>query len=249
MIKEFVHIENLYKIYKKKSIPAINNLILSLEKEKIHGILGPNGAGKTTLIKILTGLLKPDEGEILINDLNVLKNKKYINSIIGLIPQEIALYQNLTAYENLNYFASQYNIPKSARKEIIANYLKKIDLFDRKNDLIKHFSGGMKRRINLIAGLLHNPKLLILDEPTVGIDVQSKNVIINLLEDLNNDGMTIIYTSHLIDEAEKICDNVYIINKGKIVEQGTPGSLVEKYPKSNNLEEVFIELTSINEVI
>lgn len=244
MIKDFIYIDGLLKKYKENSFYSVNNFSLSLPKGKIYGILGPNGAGKTTLIKIITGLLKADYGTVEIDGLTIPKNQKKANTIIGLIPQDIALYHDLTAYENLEYFASQYGIKKSEREIIINKYLNIIELYNRRNDLIKGFSGGMKRRINLIAGLLHSPKLLILDEPTVGTDLKSKNIILKLLRELNESGMTIIYTSHLMEEAEQICDDIIIMDKGSVVEKGTPKELINKYTDVNSLEEVFLKNTS-----
>ena len=245
MIKDFIHIDGLHKKYKGNSFYSVNNFCLSLTEGKVYGVLGPNGAGKTSLIKIITGLLKSDSGTIEINSLSIPKDQKKANRIVGLIPQEIALYHDLTAFENLDYFASQYGIKKAERVEIINKYLKIIELFDRRNDLIKEFSGGMKRRINLLAGLLHSPKLLILDEPTVGTDLKSKNIILKLLKELNNSGMTIIYTSHLMEEAEQICDEIIIMDKGSVVEKGSPKYLIDKHADVNSLEDVFLKLTSI----
>ena len=243
MIKKFIHIQGLYKRYKGNSFLSINNININLPRGKVYGVLGPNGAGKTSLIKILTGLLKPDSGTVEIDSLQIPKNQKKVNNIIGLIPQEIGLYNNLSAFENLDYFASQYGIKRHEREIIINKYLHAIGLFDRQNDLIKDFSGGMKRRINLIAGLMHSPKLLILDEPTVGTDLKSKNVILKLLKELNNTGMTIIYTSHLMEEAEQICDEILIMSKGSVIEQGSPKYLIDKHSNVNSLEDVLLKLT------
>jgi len=243
MSEAFVQIENLKKTYPRSTFPAINGLSLSLSEGLVHGILGPNGAGKTTSISILMGLLKADSGLINIAGYSIPVQQSKLKQIMGLVPQEIALYQSLTAYENLDYFAAQYNIPRKQRKEIIKSYLQRVGLYERRNDNIKTFSGGMKRRINLIAGLLHQPKLLILDEPTVGTDVQSKNMILELLQELNKNGMTILYTSHLMEEAERICHNVCIIDRGKNIEQGNPKELIKRYPNCTNLEDVFVELT------
>ncbi len=243
MSQAFVQINNLRKTYHGSSHPAVNGLSLFLNEGEIHGILGPNGAGKTTTISMLMGLLKADSGSIYVAGLSIPNQIQKLKKILGLVPQDIALYQALTAYENLNYFASQYNISYSKRKEIITSYLKRVGLYDRRNDKVKTFSGGMKRRINLIAGLLHEPKLLILDEPTVGTDVQSKNMILDLLQELNKEGMTILYTSHLMEEAERICHNVCIIDRGRNIEQGNPSELIKRYPNARDLEEVFVELT------
>jgi ABC-2 type transport system ATP-binding protein len=243
MSEAFVQIDNLKKTYRGSSHPAVNGLNLLLREGEIHGILGPNGAGKTTSIGMLMGLIKADSGFIHVAGLSIPDQIQKLKKLMGLVPQDIALYQALTAYENLNYFAAQFNIPRSIRKELINKYLQRVGLYERRNDKVKTFSGGMKRRVNLIAGLLHQPRLLILDEPTVGTDVQSKNMILELLEELNQNGMTILYTSHLMEEAERICHNVCIIDRGRNIEQGNPKELIQRYPNCKNLEEVFVELT------
>ncbi len=243
MSEAFVQIDKLKKTYRGSSHPAVNGLSLLLNEGEIHGILGPNGAGKTTSIGMLMGLLKADSGFIHVAGLSIPNQIQKLKKLMGLVPQDIALYQALTAYENLNYFAAQFNIPRSNRKELINKYLQRVGLYERRNDKVKTFSGGMKRRVNLIAGLLHEPKLLILDEPTVGTDVQSKNMILELLQELNQNGMTILYTSHLMEEAERICHNVCIIDRGRNIEQGNPKELIQRYPNCKNLEEVFVELT------
>jgi ABC-2 type transport system ATP-binding protein len=243
MSEAFVQIDNLKKTYRGSSHPAVNGLNLLLREGEIHGILGPNGAGKTTSIGMLMGLIKADSGFIHVAGLSIPDQIQKLKKLMGLVPQDIALYQALTAYENLNYFAAQFNISRSIRKELINKYLQRVGLYERRNDKVKTFSGGMKRRVNLIAGLLHQPRLLILDEPTVGTDVQSKNMILELLEELNQNGMTILYTSHLMEEAERICHNVCIIDRGRNIEQGNPKELIQRYPNCKNLEEVFVELT------
>ena len=241
---DILNIKGLNKTYKGNNFLSINNLNLSLSFGNIYGVLGPNGAGKTTLISIISGLIKTDSGLVLVNGLNIKNKRKEVNKIIGLVPQEIALFGSLTAYENLDYFAAQYSINKNDRKVIIDNYLQVIGLYERRNELISSFSGGMKRRINLLAGILHNPKLLILDEPTVGTDIQSKNTILELLIKLKNDGMTIIYTSHLMEEAERICDKIFILKDGEIIEDGSPLDLVERFDGTNSLEDVLLRITS-----
>jgi len=241
--KKYINITDITKTYKKSKIPALKNLNLKIEKGKIHGILGPNGAGKTTTISLITGLLIADSGLITIAGLSIPKQLNKLKKIIGLVPQNIALYQTLTAKENLQYFGALYNIKKSERNLIIDKLLKQIGLYDRRNDKIENYSGGMKRRINFIVALLNKPEILILDEATTGIDVQSKQLIFDFLLELNKNGTTVIYTSHLMDEAEKNCDNIFILDKGCKIEEGTPKELIAKYKNTNSLEEVYIELT------
>ncbi len=242
MTYPIINIQKLTKIYNGSQTKAVNNLDLIVETNTIHGILGPNGAGKSTTINIISNLIEATSGGININGLNPQKNLKEIKKIIGLVPQDIALYQELTAYENLIFFGKLHQIPSNILKDKINNTLKQLGLLDKKDQKIKYYSGGMKRRINLIAGLLHDPKLLILDEPTVGVDVQSKQVILNFLIELNKKGTSILYTSHMMEEAEKICHQVSIIDNGQIIESGSPERLKNKH-QEHNLEQVFIKLT------
>ncbi|MGZ2371343.1 ABC transporter ATP-binding protein [Ancylomarina sp. YFZ004] len=243
MTKPFILIENLYKSYKSSQTKALNGLNLNVSRGTIHALLGPNGAGKTSSINILCGLLKQDSGKVTIAGFKVPEQKKHIKKLIGLVPQDIALYPELTAYENLMFFGSMYRIPKNELKIRIELLLKELGLFEKRNNQINSYSGGMKRRINLIAGLLHSPEILILDEPTVGIDIQSKLVILNFLKETNKKGTTIIYTSHHLAEAEKFCDYISIIDHGVVIEEGLSSNLLNKYPNYNNLEEIFIHLT------
>jgi ABC-2 type transport system ATP-binding protein len=202
-------------------IKALENVSFNIEKGEIFGILGPNGAGKSTIVNILNTLVKPDEGDVIIDGVNVKDDGETIKLIMGVVPQEIALYEELTAYENLLFWGGLYDIPKSELKENVDKTLEIVDLSFRKNDRIKTFSGGMKRRINIACSLLHNPKILVLDEPTVGVDPQNRNHIFEVIERLNYEGMTIIYTTHYMEEAERFCDNISIIDVGRIIAQGT----------------------------
>lgn len=238
-----VEIKGLYKSYKKEEQLVLNDMNLSLLDGEIHGVLGPNGAGKTTTIGIMVGLIDADKGAVIIDGHSVFKEMDLVKKSIGLVPQEIALYPSLSAHENLDYFASIYGLTKKERSLLIKKYLKRVGLFERRNDPISTYSGGMKRRINLIVGILHNPKLLILDEPTVGIDVQSKNVILEIIEELNTSGVSVLYTSHLMEEAERICHRISIMDCGKIIAQGSPKELLSTYPDCNNLEDVYMSLT------
>lgn len=216
---------------------------LSVYEGQIFGLLGPNGAGKTTLISMLCGLIKPTSGSFLINNLTYAKNSNQIKKIIGVVPQEYALYPTLTARENLMYFGSMYGLKGNNLKDKVIESLDFLGLLKFADKRIETFSGGMKRRVNLIAGILHNPKILFLDEPTVGVDVQSKNAIIDYLKQLNKNGTTIIYTSHHLSEAEDFCTDIAIIDRGQLFAQGTPESLISTTPNANNLEDVFISLT------
>lgn len=238
-----IAIHEITKKYKGSDFYSLSKLSLNINEKEIFGLLGPNGAGKTTLIAILCSLIKPTSGRFTIAGLNYNKNKTQLKNLIGVVPQEYALYPTLTAFENLAYFGSMYNIPKKELHAKINKYLDKLGLSQFSNKKIQTFSGGMKRRINLIASILHNPLVLFLDEPTVGVDVQSKNVIINFLKHINQKGTTIIYTSHHLNEAELFCTQVAIIDHGKLITQGDPKKLIAKQKNATNLEDVFLSIT------
>lgn len=227
------------------NIKAVNNVSFDIEKGEIFGILGPNGAGKSTIVNILNTLVKPDKGDVIIDGVNIKGDGHIIKFIMGVVPQDIALYEELTAYENLMFWGGLYDIPK---KELISNVkrtLEIVDLVNRKDDRIKTFSGGMKRRINIACSLLHSPKILVLDEPTVGVDPQNRNHIFEVIERLNNEGMTIIYTTHYMEEAERFCDKIAIIDTGQIIAQGTLEELKEisGVASGANLESIYLKLT------
>ena len=222
---------------------SLNNVSLDISEGQIFGLLGPNGAGKTTLISMLCGLIKPTSGHFTISDLDYSHHAAKIKKIIGVVPQEYALYPTLTARENLHYFGSMYSLKGSDLKDKVIEALDLLGLLKFADKRIETFSGGMKRRVNLIAGILHNPKVLFLDEPTVGVDVHSKNAIIDYLKLLNQNGTTIIYTSHHLAEAEDFCDTIAILDQGRIYAQGTPSTLIASVEEARNLEEVFISLT------
>lgn len=238
-----IEITDLYKKYKDADDFSVNNLSIVVEKGEIFGLLGPNGAGKTTLISMLCGLLKPTLGTITISGLSYKNNSSEIKKLIGVVPQEIALYPTLTAKENLMYFGSMCGLQAFELKTKIDTALEKLGLTKFADKKIATFSGGMKRRINLLAGILHDPQVLFLDEPTVGVDVQSKNVIIDYLKALNQEGMTIVYTSHHLVEAQDLCTKIAIIDQGKIYAHNTPGELIAQTKDANNLEDVFIAIT------
>ena len=240
---EALKCQNLNKSYDGKKTYVIKDLNLTIEKGEIFGLLGPNGAGKTTLISMMCGLLKPTSGKISLNNLNFQSNPTEIQKKMGVVPQEYALYPTLTAFENLEFFGSLYNLKGVDLKNRIESGLKKVNLMDYRNRPIKDFSGGMKRRINLLTGILHNPEILFLDEPTVGVDIQSREVILSILEELNTGGTTIIYTSHHLSEAQNFCTQISIIDKGRILAKGTAEELINSVQPATNLEEVFLELT------
>ncbi len=237
-----ITVEHLKKTY--GTHVALNGISFSIREGEFYGLLGPNGAGKTTTISIISTILAPDEGTVFINDLPLEKNKLACKQLIGVVPQEIALYEKLSAYENLLFWGSLYNIDNKLLRERIDETLRLLGLYDRKDDKISTYSGGMKRRINIASALLHRPKILFMDEPTVGIDPQSRNLIFEVVEQLHKEGMTIIYTTHYMEEAERFCDRIGIIDKGEIVAQGT---LQELREISNMRETIVFRFAPIDE--
>jgi len=233
----------LVKIYKGGDEPALNGLSLTVNHGEIFGLLGPNGAGKTTMINILCGILSATSGRVQLAGYDLDKNMKEIRQLIGAAPQDTALYPTLTARENLYFFGSMYGLYGKVLRERVNHYLFVFGLEKFANRYIRTYSGGMKRRINLIAGILHQPRILFLDEPTVGIDVQSRTVILEYLKKLNNEGTTIVYTSHYMEEAEHLCSMIAIIDQGRIITEGRPAELIGRHPGYTNLESIFLHLT------
>ena len=238
-----IDIQNLTKTFKNTTEPAVNGISFSIYQNEIFGLLGPNGAGKTTTISILCGLFPPTSGTVLIDGKSLEHQLEGIKQIVGIVPQDIALYPTLTARENLDFYGHMYGLKGKNLKDKIESWLKKLGLTDAANRQIGTYSGGMKRRVNLIAGVLHDPKILFLDEPTVGVDVQSRNVIIDHLKEINESGTTIIYSSHHMHEAENFCSRVSIIDHGNILTEGTPAELIANTNGADNLEKVFLNLT------
>ncbi|HSH53149.1 MAG TPA: ABC transporter ATP-binding protein [Bacteroidales bacterium] len=241
--KHIIEIKHLTKVYKGSSKPAIDDINLDISTGEIFGLLGPNGAGKTTTISILCGLFAPTSGNVFIDGMAYQHSSETIKNIIGVVPQDIALYPTLTAKENLTFFGHLYGLKGKKLKSRIDECLNLFGLEKNAGKKIKNFSGGMKRRINLIAGILHKPKIIFLDEPTVGVDVQSRNVILEYLRNINKEGTTLIYTSHYMEEAENFCSKVAIIDKGKIIIEGQPNKLIKSKEEYTNLESIFLQLT------
>lgn len=221
-----IEIKNITK--KFPSTIALDNISLEIREKEFFGLLGPNGAGKSTLMNILIGYLDADQGKILIDGQKMSTDSFGLRKKIGLVPQTLALYDEITAKENLEIFGSFYGIDKKDLHYIVADKLKMVGLFERKKDKVKTFSGGMKRRLNLAASLLHNPDIILCDEPTVGIDPQSRNAIFDYLQSLNEEGKTIIYTTHYMEEAERLCSRIAIIDFGHIISVGTLSDLLQK---------------------
>lgn len=235
-------IRDLHKTYRQATEPSLNGLSLSFPANTIAGLLGPNGAGKTTSISILCGLVAPDAGEVKVLGHDIRTEAELIRKKIGVVPQSIALYPTLSATENLEFIGKLYKVNKKILKERIRYYLDIFGLEKTASKAIRHFSGGMKRRANIIASLLHDPILLVLDEPTAGVDVQSRNMILDFLKHYHNQGHSIIYTSHLLEEAQQLCQEIAIIDHGRLVVQGNPKELMEQH-QAHSLEQVFLHLT------
>lgn len=205
---------------------AVKDVNLAIMGGEIFGLLGPNGAGKTTTISMITGLLKPTSGTITVDDLDLQTDTNAVKAKLGLVPQELALYPTLSARENLAFFGSIYGLGGKLLRERVDAMLAMVELVDRADEAIETYSGGMKRRVNIAAGLLHQPEVLFLDEPTVGVDPQSRNAIFEAVEDLNHAGMTVIYTTHYMEEAQRLCHRVAIIDEGQIIALDTPPALI-----------------------
>jgi len=218
-----VEVKNLVKVFDTNR--AVDGVSFSVEAGEVFGLLGPNGAGKSTLIGMISTLLTPTSGDVMIDGHSAIKEPMVVKKVIGVVPQEIALYPTLTARENLGFWGSMYGLSPSEIKKREAAVLDIVGLTDRANEKIETYSGGMKRRINIAAGLLHSPKVLFMDEPTVGIDPQSRNHILEMVKKLNADGLTIIYTSHYMEEVEFLCDRIAIVDHGKVIAEGTQEEL------------------------
>lgn len=207
-------------------LTAVNDVSFEIEDGETYGLLGPNGAGKTTSISMIAGLLEPDAGDVRVDGTRITTRTTAGKANIGLVPQELAIYPDLTAAENLSFFGKLYGGSGAELQGRVDEVLDVIGLTDRKDDLVKEYSGGMKRRLNIGIGLLHRPQLLILDEPTVGVDPQSRNAILESVESLSAEGMAVLYTTHYMEEAERLCDRVAIIDEGEVQAEGTRRELV-----------------------
>ncbi len=222
---------------------AVDNISFNVEKAEIFGFLGPNGAGKSTTIKMLTTLLHPTSGEIEINGINPALHQDKVRESFGIVFQDPSLDEELTAYENMNFHAVLYKVPSDVRKSRIEELLNFVELWDKRNEFVKNYSGGMKRRLEIARGFLHHPKIIFLDEPTLGLDPQTRNYMWNYINDLNKkEQTTVFFTTHYMEEADRVADRIAIIDHGKIVASGTPEQLKAQTGK-DNLEDAFLELT------
>jgi ABC-2 type transport system ATP-binding protein len=210
------------------ALEVVKGISFDIKRGEVFGLLGPNGAGKTTTISMITALIQPDDGEINVGGIMLSAQPDMVKRKLGLVPQELALYPTLSAKDNLFFFGSIYGLRGKQLRERIDEVLEIVQLKDRAKDAIETYSGGMKRRINIAAGLLHEPDILFLDEPTVGVDPQSRNAIFESLEKLKAKGLTILYTTHYMEEAQRLCDRVAIIDQGEIIALDSPHNLVEQ---------------------
>jgi ABC-2 type transport system ATP-binding protein len=216
--------QELHKFYGENH--AVDGISLQVARGEVFGLLGPNGAGKTTTISMLTGLFPPSKGTILVDGLDMAKETNKAKAKIGLVPQDLALYPTLSARQNLRFWGRIYGLRGKLLQERVEEMLRMVGLTEKGDKAIETYSGGMKRRINIAAGLLHKPDILFLDEPTVGVDPQSRNAIFEGVEELNRQGMTVIYTTHYMEEAQRLCHRVAIVDLGKLIALDTPNALI-----------------------
>ncbi|MCL6454224.1 MAG: ABC transporter ATP-binding protein [Alicyclobacillus sp.] len=214
-----LEVQDLHKTYGKTA--ALQGATFSVQAGSCFGLLGPNGAGKSTTMKVLTGIIQPDRGETRVLGLRPDREPGAVRKRIGYVPQEITLYDKLSARDNLAFFGELYGVPRAQLPQRIREVLRQIGLENRGGDLVGSFSGGMKRRVNIAAALLHHPQLLILDEPTVGIDPQSRNHIFGIIRSLKQDGVTVIYSTHYMEEVESLCDHLAILDHGRVIAEGS----------------------------
>lgn len=228
-----LHANNLVR--KFGELTAVDDVTFDIQEGEIFSLLGPNGAGKTTTISMLSTLLAPTSGDALINGFSIKDGNMQVRKYIGIVPQEIALYDELSALENLNYWGKLYNLSGQALNHRVSEVLEQIGLSNRAKDRLKTYSGGMKRRVNIAAGLLHKPKLLFMDEPTVGIDPQSRRMILDMVKELNQQGMAILYTTHYMEEAQELSNRVGIIDHGKLIAVGTQEELTQQVGETDSI--------------
>ncbi len=241
MADSIIVTDKLTKIFGK--FTAVDNVSLQVNRGEIFAFLGPNGAGKSTTIKMLTTLMQPTSGSIRINGIDPATDKEKVRKSFGIVFQDPSLDDDLTAYENMRFHTALYGMPSSRQSARINELLEFVELLDRKKDLVKTFSGGMKRRLEIARGLLHHPMILFLDEPTLGLDPQTRNHMWHYIQDVNrSEQMTVFFTTHYMEEAERIADRIAVIDGGKIIALGTPEELKKK-TKAKTLEDAFLMMT------
>jgi ABC-2 type transport system ATP-binding protein len=233
-------IENLVKDY--GDVRAVDGLYLSIPEAEVFGLLGPNGSGKTTTINCLTGILKPTRGTIKVGGFNIESESSKAREIMGVSPQETAVYRHLTGRENVELFGALYAVPKETLNTRVDMVMEKVGLIDEAGRRVGKYSGGMMRRVSIAMALVHDPRIILLDEPTVGMDPQARRAIWDFLAELKDKGKTIVLTTHYMEEAEELCDRVGIIDHGRLIALGSPAELKAKY-RARDLEDVFIEIT------
>ncbi|MGV8141463.1 MAG: ATP-binding cassette domain-containing protein [Candidatus Woesearchaeota archaeon] len=239
-----IEVSNVSKVFDK--FKAVDDISFKVHKGEIFAFLGPNGAGKTTTIKMLTTLLKPTNGQIHVNGFDISKSEIAVRESFGIVFQDPSLDDELTAYENMEFHGVLYGVPKNVREKRIHELLHFVELWDRRDDIVKTFSGGMKRRLEIARGLLHHPLIFFLDEPTQGLDPQTRNHMWNYIKELNRqEGITIFFTTHYIEEAEEAATQVAIIDHGKIIAMGRPSELM-RVTRTKTLEKAFLKLTGKN---
>ena len=242
-----IQVSDLVKTFGK--IEAVRGVSFTIGKGEIFGLLGPNGAGKSTTINMMCGYILPTSGDTIIDGVSVTQEPMKVKRMIGVVPQEIALYKDLNAMENLEFFSELYGMPKKERRERAEDVLRFVGLYDRRKDAVKTFSGGMQRRVNMAIALMHTPGFLMLDEPTVGVDPQSRENIFDTIEKLRDQGITILYTTHYMEEAERLCNHIAIMDEGQIIAMGTLEQLLalrdqnREVQRPHGLQELFIQLT------
>jgi ABC-2 type transport system ATP-binding protein len=228
---------------------AVKGVSFTIGKGEIFGLLGPNGAGKSTTINMMCGYLTPTSGDTLIDGVSVAKEPLRVKRMLGVVPQEIALYKDLTPLENLEFFGQLYGMSSRERRERAAEVLQFVGLYERRKEPIKNFSGGMQRRINMAVAMIHQPQFLMMDEPTVGVDPQSRENIFDTIEKVRDSGTTILYTTHYMEEAERLCNHIAIMDDGRIIAMGTLEQLLalrdqsREIARPHGLQELFIQLT------
>ena len=243
MNPEFLVATGLRKSF--DDIEAVREVSFTIGRQEVFGLLGPNGAGKTTTIRMLSTILSPDNGDVVIDGHSVLRDGDEVRKVIGVCPQELALYAELSARDNLEFFGRISGLGGRDARARASEYLGLVGLEERAGDRVEKFSGGMKRRVNIAIALMSNPRLLFLDEPTVGIDPQSRNHIFDTVLKLRDEGMTVLYTTHYMEEADRLCDRIGIMDAGEVIAMGTPDELKSRLgdPTEVTLEQVFLDLT------
>lgn len=245
-MEHILTIQHITKKYGDKTV--VSDESFSISKGDIIGFIGPNGAGKSTSINMISTICTPDSGTILFHDKNITEDSIHYKKSLGIVPQDLAIYEDLNAYDNIKFFCSLYSIRGIELKKKVEKALRFVGLWDRREDLPSKFSGGMKRRLNIACAIAHEPEILIMDEPTVGIDPQSRNNILEAVKTLNDNGTTVIYTSHYMEEVDTLCNRIVLIDKGKVLEDLPKDEYKAKYKQKgcDTLEDIFLYTTGTN---